>query len=101
MKKFILTILFFFSLFSTAIAQQTATPITEQQAIEIAEQEAIQTKIRSLDWFGGHVNSRFDGNKWIIIFSGKPNSEGLVAIGDQFMVYVSSDGQILDITLGH
>ena len=105
MKKFILSILILLSFYSFSIAQptaqpQTVQPITEAQAIEIAKQEAIARGVK-LDLFGGGVSTMFNDNQWIIHFRGKPNDDGVMTIGDDFMVFVSSEGEVLGFLPGH
>lgn len=99
MKKLLLTTLFLFSFAFSAFAQ-TGTSITEEQAIEIAKQAAIANG-KSSEWFGGEVKAKFDGTKWIIDFSGKPDqATGLPLNGDNCCVAVSSDGTETKIVSG-
>lgn len=42
---------------------------------------------KPLEWFGGEVTALFDGQKWAIMFVGKPVN-GVLAAGDSFMILV-------------
>ena len=99
MKKFILSIFILLSFYTLSVAQPPAQPITEAQAVEIAKQDAI-ARGRSPDWFGGDVDASFEDNQWSILFIGKPDDQGMITAGDFFTVYVSPDGEVLNISPG-
>lgn len=95
-KKILLSMVLLFSFMCTAAAQDRQL-VTKEQAVEIARQYAIGERGKPESWFGGDADAIIsnEGN-WFVVFTGKPDEDGYIILGDHFSVTVSVQGEVLD-----
>lgn len=75
---------------------QTPNTVTEEQAVEIAQEYVINHNYRTDEWMeSATYTANYNDGIWKLFFIGAPSEEGLHAVGNNFIIKISSEGEVV------